>query len=480
MAPADDGAQAAVLRKLVLLPCAETELTAKTVMVGWGQDLLTAKGKEQAQKAGQQLASAGFTFDSLFTSVQKQSIHTAWTALMETGAVAVQHVQSYRLNERFCGELQGRTMQEAEAKHGKEKLKEWMKDAPPALGSADPRNLSNDPLYRALPQNSRPNAESMQAVYDRVMPTWTDAIGPFVLSGKSVLVVGHEGSIRALAQMLENLDESEALEEQLLPGVPLIYEVDEDLDFIRKYTLDSLVKKHVLRKQNTMGGGGAAAAPAAAAPAAAAPAAAAPAAAAPAANAAAATPMANAAAAAPAAAAPAAAAPAAAAPVVAAPAAAAAAAPVAAAPGPKKVVPKKPAPPPPPKIKEVYTFNVKIISAKGLRNADWFSSSDPYVWGKVVGQNEKTFRTPTLSLKEEIATWNHVEKLQMKHGDKLQLIVYDDDWGPDDMLGMCELTFEDLENDYEGRLRLVDNRGKAMPGKTGKGAFLTVAVQEEE
>eukprot|EP00930_Biecheleria_cincta_P020360 TRINITY_DN15330_c0_g1_i2.p1 TRINITY_DN15330_c0_g1~~TRINITY_DN15330_c0_g1_i2.p1 ORF type:complete len:443 (+),score=119.13 TRINITY_DN15330_c0_g1_i2:90-1418(+) len=442
MAPADDGAQAAVLRKLVLLPCAETELTAKTVMVGWGQDLLTAKGKEQAQKAGQQLASAGFTFDSLFTSVQKQSIHTAWTALMETGAVAVQHVQSYRLNERFCGELQGRTMQEAEAKHGKEKLKEWMKDAPPALGSADPRNLSNDPLYRALPQNSRPNAESMQAVYDRVMPTWTDAIGPFVLSGKSVLVVGHEGSIRALAQMLENLDESEALEEQLLPGVPLIYEVDEDLDFIRKYTLDSLVKKHVLRKQNTMGGGGAAAAPAAAAPAAAAPAAAAP--------------------------------------VVAAPAAAAAAAPVAAAPGPKKVVPKKPAPPPPPKIKEVYTFNVKIISAKGLRNADWFSSSDPYVWGKVVGQNEKTFRTPTLSLKEEIATWNHVEKLQMKHGDKLQLIVYDDDWGPDDMLGMCELTFEDLENDYEGRLRLVDNRGKAMPGKTGKGAFLTVAVQEEE
>jgi 2,3-bisphosphoglycerate-dependent phosphoglycerate mutase len=436
MAPADDGTQAAVLRKLVLLPCAETELAAKTVMVGWAQDLLTAKGTEQAQKAGKQLAAAGFAFDALFTSVQKQSIHTAWTALMETGAVAVQHVQSYRLNERFCGELQGMTMQEAEAKHGKEKLKEWMKDAPPALEAADPRNLSNDPLYRALPQNSRPNTESLQAVCERVVPVWTDGIGPFVLSGKSVLVTGHESSLRAMAQMLENLTDSEALEEQLPPGVPVVYEVDEDLDFIRKYTLDSQDKKRILRKQPTMTGAGAAA------------------------------PAANAAAPAGPAAAP----------------APAAAAPVAAAetPKPKKVVPKKPAPPPPPPIKEVYKFNVNIVSGKGLRNSDWFSNADPYVWGKVVGKNEKTFRTPTLSLKEEVVTWNHMETLELKQGDKLQLFVYDDDWGPDDMLGMCELPFEFLENDFEGRLRLVDNRGKAMPGKTGKGAFLTVAVQEEE
>lgn len=398
-----------MLRKMVLLPCAETELTAKNVMLGWRQDLLTAKGKEQAKKAGQQLAAAGFSFDVLFTSVQKQSIHTAWTALMETGAVAVQHVQSYRLNERFCGELQGLTMQEAEAKHGKDTLKEWMQDAPPALGAEDPRNLSKDPSYRALPLNARPNTESMQAVCDRMMPAWTDSIGPFVLSGKSVLVVGHEGSLRAIAKTLEGLSDSEALNEQLPQGVPVVYEVDDDLDFIRKYALDSLVRKRLQRP-------------------------------------------------------------------------AAAPAPVAAAglPKPKKVVPKKPAPPPP-KIKEAYTFNVKIISAKGLRDSDWLSgNSDPYVWGKVVGKTEKTFRTPTLSIREEIVTWNHLEKLQLKHGDRLQLFAYDDDWGPDDMLGMCELKFDDLDNDFEGRLRLLDENGKAAPSKAGKGAFLTVAVQEEE
>ncbi|CAJ1442976.1 unnamed protein product [Effrenium voratum] len=389
-------------KTLVLLPACETELQAKGARVGWAQDGLSAKGVEQAQKAGKLLTDAGFKFDALFTSVQKQAVCTAWTALMEGNEVAIPQYQSYRLNDRHWGSLQGCSEKDLEAKYSKEELGNWRVGAPPSVATSDAQHPCRDPKYRAIPASLLPGSESMATVVQRVQPLWDDAITPFLLSSKTPLVVAHEASIRALCQLLEEDTDQEALEYNILPGVPVIVELDEDLDFRKKTPLGLKAKakaKPSARAAHDLK------------------------------------------------------------------------------PGPK---PKpQPKAPPAPKPKEEHDLEVKVVSAKGMRDADWWAgTSDPYVTCKVEGKGKGEFRTPTVSNhREESVKWNHLEKMKIKPGDSLVFTVYDEDTGKsDDFLGMVTLRFEEL--DFEGKMKLVDQKGKAMPGKTGKGAFLTISVKE--
>ncbi|CAE7265617.1 2ODD33 [Symbiodinium necroappetens] len=227
----------------VLLPCAETELQAKGICTGWAQDGLSARGKEQAEQAGawplrfvssvhqagKLLTDAGFSFDALFTSVQKQAICTGWLALMQGDRVALPHIQNFRLNDRHWGVYQGKAKPSAE-----EDPKEA---APPAVGISDAAHPSNDPLYRGVPSSARPGSESMKMVVDRTRPFWHDAIAPFLLSGKTPLVVAHEGSVRAICQGLEDDTDAEALEYEIHPGVPLVVELDEELEYRKRMAL---------------------------------------------------------------------------------------------------------------------------------------------------------------------------------------------------------------------------------------------------
>ncbi|CAJ1340573.1 unnamed protein product [Effrenium voratum] len=309
-------------KTLVLLPACETELQAKGARVGWAQDGLSAKGVEQAQKAGKLLTDAGFKFDALFTSVQKQAVCTAWTALMEGNEVAIPQYQSYRLNDRHWGSLQGCSEKDLEAKYSKEELGNWRVDAPPSVVTSDAQHPCRDPKYRAIPASLLPGSESMATVVQRVQPLWDDdAITPFLLSSKTPLVVAHEASIRALCQLLEEDTDQEALEYNILPGVPVIVELDEDLDFRKKTPLGLKAKakaKPSARAAHDLK------------------------------------------------------------------------------PGPK---PKpQPKAPPAPKPKEEHDLEVKVVSAKGMRDADWWAgTSDPYVTCKVEGKGKGEFRTPTVS-----------------------------------------------------------------------------------
>ncbi|CAE7034016.1 gpmA [Symbiodinium sp. CCMP2592] len=389
------------VRKIVLLPCAETELQAKGICTGWAQDGLSSRGKEQAEQAGKLLTDAGFSFDALFTSVQKQAVCTGWLALMQGDRVALPHIQNFRLNDRHWGVYQGKAKPSAE-----EDPKEA---APPAVGISDAAHPSNDPLYRGVPASARPGSESMKMVVDRTRPFWHDAIAPFLLSGKTPLVVAHEGSVRAICQGLEDDTDAEALEYEIQPGVPLVVELDEELEY-RKRT--ALLASGVAKARRFS------LAPAAG---------------------------------------PA----------------------LRQGPTPKPKAKAKVAEPAKPK--EDYTVEVTVQGAKGLRDADWFTgTSDPYVKCTVSGKGSGEFRTPTLSnIRAEVIKWNHLEKIQLKHGDSLDFTVYDEDTGKsDDFLGTCTLRFDDILQDFSGTLKLVDEKGKAMPGKTKKGAFLTVAVKE--
>ncbi|CAK8985699.1 2 [Durusdinium trenchii] len=337
------------------------------------------------------LTEAGFQFDAVFTSVQKQAIYTAWTTLMESNELAVPHYQTYRLNDRHWGKLQGVTEKDLEKTYCKEQLSSWKAEAPPALEASDLQHPSNDPIYRAIPPSLRPGSESAKMVSDRVQPLLSDSLTPLLLRNKTPLVVGHQASITALCRLLEGDDEEDSAEaEEVIPtGVPVMVLLDEELDFRKKATLtEKFLNKY--DGDPTTG---------------------------PAHN----------------------------------------------------EAPKE------------YNVEVKVISAKGMRDADWWAgSSDPYVVCKVDGKGTGEFRTPTMAQSRAAETvFNHVDKLKITHGDSITFTVYDEDWGKtDDFLGSCTLRFEDIIQDFSGKVKLVDENGKAMPGKKGKGAFLTIAVRD--
>lgn len=226
--------------KLVLLRHGESEWNAKNIFTGWCDVDLSQAGKAEAVEAGKMLKEHSFKFDVVFTSVLRRSIRTAWTALMESGNFSMPVINSWRLNERHYGALQGLNKSETAAKHGEDQVKVWRRSydtCPPELDDHDLRHPANDPLYRHVPRSALPGAESLKTTVDRVLPLWFDTIAPCVMAGKSVLVSAHGNSLRALCMYIEGMSEADIVEYNIPTGVPLVIELDRGLRFVKKYYL---------------------------------------------------------------------------------------------------------------------------------------------------------------------------------------------------------------------------------------------------
>lgn len=221
---------------LVLLRHGESAWNLANRFTGWTDVDITPKGAEEAREAGRQIKAAGYVFDQVYCSVLKRAIRTAWTVLDELDQMWVPIALDWRLNERFYGALQGLDKAETAAIHGEEQVKIWRRSydiPPPPLSKDDPRHPGRDPRYRHLTEEELPLTESLKDTVARFLPYWHGTIAPAIRDGKRVLIAAHGNSLRALVMYLDKLSEQQVLELNIPTGIPLVYELRDDLTPIK-------------------------------------------------------------------------------------------------------------------------------------------------------------------------------------------------------------------------------------------------------
>jgi 2,3-bisphosphoglycerate-dependent phosphoglycerate mutase len=226
--------------KVVLLRHGESTWNKENRFTGWHDVDLTERGRAEAQAAGRLLREGGYVFDIAFTSVLKRAIKTLGIALDTLDQLWIPVTKSWKLNERSYGALQGLNKAETAAKHGEEQTKIWRRSfdiPPPPLTVDDPRHPSRDPRYKDLKPEELPLTESLKDTIARFMPYWHQTIAPAIRSGKRVVIAAHGNSLRALVKDLDNIPESEITELNIPTGIPLVYELDDNLKPIRHYYL---------------------------------------------------------------------------------------------------------------------------------------------------------------------------------------------------------------------------------------------------
>lgn len=228
--------------RLVLVRHGESQWNLENRFTGWTDVPLTAKGEQEARQGGRMLTSNNFRFDQVYTSVLKRAINTMNLILSEMNQEYLPVFKHWRLNERHYGALQGLNKAETAALHGEEKVKIWRRSydiPPPSLESNDERHPKFDKRYQHLPQDVLPKTECLKDCIERVLPFWYDHIAADILKGKEVLVVAHGNSLRGLVKHLDNINEKDILALNIPTGVPLVYELDNDLKPVSKKYLIS-------------------------------------------------------------------------------------------------------------------------------------------------------------------------------------------------------------------------------------------------
>jgi len=218
--------------KLVLLRHGQSDWNQKNLFTGWTDVDLTAQGREEARQAARTLLGAGLTFDIAFTSVLARAIRTLWIVLDEMQLMWIPVENSWRLNERHYGSLQGLDKAQTTAKHGEAQVKVWRRSydiPPPPLAESDERHPKHDPRYASLTPTVLPGTESLKTTLARVQPYWEDRIAAEILRGRNVLVAAHGNSLRAVVKMLEGISDDEITELNIPTGVPRLYELDATL-----------------------------------------------------------------------------------------------------------------------------------------------------------------------------------------------------------------------------------------------------------
>jgi len=228
------------MTKLILLRHGESLWNKENRFGGWTDTDLSEKGISEAKKAGQILKQQGYTFDIAFTSVLKRAIRTLWIVLDVMDLMWIPVLRSWRLNERYYGALQGLNKSETAAKFGEEQVLIWRRSydvQPPAVDRRDERYPGNDPKYRDLDTKELPLTESLKDTSRRVLPYWHETIAPMVQSGKRTIISAHGNSLRALIKYLDNISNQDVLSLNVPTGIPLVYELDENLKPKRSYYL---------------------------------------------------------------------------------------------------------------------------------------------------------------------------------------------------------------------------------------------------
>lgn len=218
--------------QLVLLRHGQSTWNLENLFTGWTDVDLTDQGRAEALEAGRLLLAEGIAIDQTFTSVLKRAIRTLWIAMDAMDRLWVPVERAWQLNERHYGALQGLDKAQTVAQHGAEQVKIWRRSydiPPPALALDDPRHPRFDVRYAKLSPRDLPATESLKDTLDRVVPFWTARIAPELNAGRHVLVVAHGNSLRALVKMLDGMSESEIVEFNIPTGVPIVYELDSNL-----------------------------------------------------------------------------------------------------------------------------------------------------------------------------------------------------------------------------------------------------------
>jgi 2,3-bisphosphoglycerate-dependent phosphoglycerate mutase len=226
--------------RLVLVRHGQSTWNLENRFTGWTDVDLTEQGVQEAHEAAEALLRAGYTFDVAFTSVLKRAIRTLWIVLDDMDLMWIPVHRSWRLNERHYGALQGLNKKDTAERFGLDQVQIWRRsyDTPPApLSEDDDRHPCHDPRYAGVPRELLPATESLKTTLDRVLPYWHETIVPTLRQGRRVLIAAHGNSLRALVKHLDGVSDAEITELNIPTGIPLVYELDDDLKARRHYYL---------------------------------------------------------------------------------------------------------------------------------------------------------------------------------------------------------------------------------------------------
>ncbi len=227
--------------KLVLLRHGESIWNKENIFTGWTDIDLSEKGIEEAKLAAYALKKSGFSFDMVFTSVLKRSIRSVWILLDHMDLMWIPVYKSWYLNERFYGALQGLNKKETSKKYGEDQVKLWRRsydNQPPSIEKNDPRFPGRDPKYSKIDQSKLPLTESLKNTsINRVIPYWNKEITPKIKAGNKIIILAHGNSLRSLVKYLDNIPDNEVINLNIPLGIPLIYELDKNLEPLKHYYL---------------------------------------------------------------------------------------------------------------------------------------------------------------------------------------------------------------------------------------------------
>jgi len=218
--------------KLVLIRHGESVWNKENRFTGWTDVGLTEHGEREARAAGRLLLEEGLDFDVAFTSVLKRAIKTLWLVMEEMERMWVPVQGSWRLNERHYGALQGTNKSEATQRFGAEQVQIWRRSydvPPPPVTADDARYPGNHLRYARVPRELLPFTECLKDTVARVLPYWHDVIVPTIRAGERVLIASHGNSLRALVKYLDEVGDAEIVGLNIPTGIPLVYELDDDL-----------------------------------------------------------------------------------------------------------------------------------------------------------------------------------------------------------------------------------------------------------
>jgi 2,3-bisphosphoglycerate-dependent phosphoglycerate mutase len=228
------------MHKLVLVRHGESTWNLENRFTGWVDVPLTATGVTQAQQAGRLLKEGGYEFDLAYTSVLRRAAWTLWHALDQMDRTWLPVVNDWRLNERHYGALQGLNKAETAREYGDEQVLVWRRSydvPPPAMAEDDPRSERTDPRYAGLDAGQVPLTECLKDTVARVLPCWEDTLAPAIRGGQRLLIAAHGNSMRALVKYLDGISDRDIVGLNIPNGIPLVYELDDDLKPIRHYYL---------------------------------------------------------------------------------------------------------------------------------------------------------------------------------------------------------------------------------------------------
>ena len=226
------------MNRLVLLRHGQSTWNKENRFTGWTDVGLSEKGVKEAIDAGRTLKEQGFNFKLAYTSYLNRAIKTLWLTLEEMDLMWIPVYNSWRLNEKHYGMLQGLNKGEMAEKYGAEQVLQWRRSydvLPPPISEDDPQNAKFDPRYKDLDDKDIPRTESLKEVIERTLPYWKDEISQQLLEHKEILVSAHGNSLRAVVKFLKNMPEDEILQFNIPTGIPYVFEFDDDLNLLKDY-----------------------------------------------------------------------------------------------------------------------------------------------------------------------------------------------------------------------------------------------------